>query len=95
MFILSVDLCINPENVEVFIAKALENATHSRQEPGCSQFDVLVDPKDRTRAMLYEVYLDQRAFDAHQQSAHFKKYITEAVPLLASRERHVWERAGL
>ena len=94
MFVLSVDLRIKPENVESFIAKAVENAADSRKEPGCRQFDVLVDPKDRTRAMLYEVYVDEKAFDAHQQTAHFKKYIAEAVPLLASRERHVWKRAA-
>ena len=94
MFVLSVDLRIKPENVESFLAKALENAAHSRKEPGCRQFDVLVDPKDRTLAMLYEVYLDEKAFDAHQQTAHFKKYLAEAVPLLASRERRVWKRAA-
>jgi quinol monooxygenase YgiN len=94
MFVLSVDLRIKPENVDAFIAKALENAAHSRKEPGCKQFDVLVDPKDRTVAMLYEVYLDDKAFEAHQQTLHFKKYLAEAVPLVASRERHVWKRAG-
>jgi quinol monooxygenase YgiN len=94
MFVLSVDLRIKPENIESFTAKAIENAADSRKEPGCKQFDVLVDPKDRTRVMLYEVYLDDKAFDAHQQTAHFKKYVTEAVPLLASRERHVWKRAA-
>ena len=94
MFVLSVDLRIKPENVESFIAEAMENAAHSRKEPGCKQFDVLVDPKDRSVMLLYEVYLDDKAFDAHQQTAHFKKYVAEAVPLLASRERHVWKRAA-
>jgi quinol monooxygenase YgiN len=94
MFVLSVDLRIKPGNVEDFIAKAIDNAAHSRREPGCKQFDVLVDAKDRTQAMLYEVYLDEKAFEAHQQTAHFKKYVAEAVPLLASRERHVWKRAA-
>jgi autoinducer 2-degrading protein len=94
MFVLSVDLRIKPENVESFIAKALENAAHSRKEPGCKQFDVLVNPKDRTHAMLYEVYLDEKAFEAHQETAHFKKYLAEAVPLVASRERQVWKRAA-
>ena len=94
MFVLSVDLRIKPENVEAFITKALENAVNSRKEPGCRQFYVLVDPKDRSLAMLYEVYLDEKAFEAHQQTAHFKKYLAEAVPLLASRERHVWKRAA-
>ena len=94
MFVLSVDLRIKPENVESFMAKVIENAAGSRKEPGCRQFDVLVDPKDRTKVLLYEVYADEKAFDAHQQTAHFKKYIAEAVPLLASRERHAWKRAA-
>ena len=94
MFVLSVDLRIKPENVESFTKKAIENAAASRKEPGCKQFDVLVDPKDRTKVLLYEVYVDEKAFDAHQQTAHFKKYVVEAVPLLASRERHVWKRVA-
>ena len=94
MFVLSVDLRIKPENVDAFISKALENAAHSRKEPGCKQFDVLVDPKDRTVMMLNEVYADDKAFDAHQQTAHFKKYLAEAALLVASRERHVWKRAA-
>jgi quinol monooxygenase YgiN len=44
--------------------------------------------------MLFEVYDDEKAFEAHQQTPHFKKYLAEAVPLLASRERSVWKRAA-
>ena len=91
---LQVLIRIKPENVDSFMKKLLENAVAARKEPGCRQFDVVVDPKDRTQVMLYEVYVDEKAFDAHQQTAHFKKYIAEAVPLLASRRRHVWERAA-
>ena len=94
MFVLSVDLRLKTENAESFVAKAIENAAQSRKESGCRQFDVLVDPKEPTRVMLYEVYVDEKAFEAHQQTAHFKKYLAEAVPLLASRERHVWTRAA-
>jgi quinol monooxygenase YgiN len=72
--------------------KVLENAAAARKEPGCKQFDVVVDPKDRTSVMLYEVYADGKAFEQHQQTAAFKKYVDEAVPLLASRERHFWTR---
>jgi quinol monooxygenase YgiN len=93
MFVLQVNIRIKPENVEAFMKKALENAREARKEPGCKQFDVLVDPKDSARVMLYEVYNDEQAFEAHQQTAHFKKYVAEAVPLLASRERQVWKRA--
>ena len=93
MFVLQVNIRIKPERVDAFMKKALENAREARKEPGCRQFDVLVDPKDGARVMLYEVYDDEKAFEAHQQTPHFKKYVAEAVPLLASRERQVWKRA--
>jgi quinol monooxygenase YgiN len=93
MFVLQVNIRIKPENVDAFMKKALENARDARKEPGCRQFDVLVDPKDATRVMLYEIYNDEQAFETHQQTPHFKRYIAEAVPLLASRERQVWKRA--
>jgi (4S)-4-hydroxy-5-phosphonooxypentane-2,3-dione isomerase len=93
MFVLQVNIRIKPENVDTFMKKALENAREARKEPGCRQFDVLVDPKESARVMLYEVYDDEQAFEAHQQTPHFRKYVAEAVPLLASRERQVWKRA--
>ena len=53
---------------------------------------MLVDNSDRTKVMLFEVYDDEKAFEAHQQTPHFKKYVAEAVPLLESRERHMLRR---
>ena len=92
-FVLAVMLRIKPENVDRFMAQALANAREARKEPGCRQFEVLVDATDRTKVMLFEVYVDEKAFEAHQQTPHFKKYLAQAVPLLASRERQVWKRA--
>jgi (4S)-4-hydroxy-5-phosphonooxypentane-2,3-dione isomerase len=92
MFVLAVQIRIKPDNVEAFMSKLAENAKNARKEPGCKQFDVLVDPTDKTKVMLYEVYNDEKAFEAHQQTPHFKKYLAEAVSLLASRERSVWKR---
>ena len=93
-FVLVVSIKIKPENVERWMRMALENAREARKEPGCRQFEVLVDPKDRTKVLLFEIYDDEKAFEAHQATPHFKKYLAEAVPLLASRERHVFTRAG-
>jgi quinol monooxygenase YgiN len=92
-FVLAVTLRIKPEHVERFMAQALANGREARKEPGCRQFEVLVDPKDRTKAMLFEIYDDEKAFEAHQQTPHFKKYLAEAVPLLEARERHALQRA--
>jgi quinol monooxygenase YgiN len=92
-FVLTVMLRVKTENVERFMAEVLANAREARKEPGCRQFEVLVDPADRTKVVLFEVYDDEKAFEAHQQTPHFKKYLTDAVPLLASRERHMLQRA--
>jgi (4S)-4-hydroxy-5-phosphonooxypentane-2,3-dione isomerase len=91
-FVLEVKIRIQSEHVENFMAKLAENAKAARGEPGCKTFDVSVDPNDRTSVMLYEVYADEKAFQTHQETPHFKKYLAEAVPLLASRERRFWKR---
>jgi quinol monooxygenase YgiN len=91
-FVLQVQIRIKPENVDAFMKKLDENAKAARKEPGCKQFEVLVDPKDNTKIMLYEVYNDEAAFEEHQKGAAFKKYVAEAVPLLADRARAVWKR---
>ena len=92
-FVLLVNIRIKAENVDRFMKGIGENARAARKEPGCRQFEVLVDPKDRTKVVLFEVYDDEKAFEAHQQTPHFKKYVADAVPLLASRERHALQRA--
>ena len=91
-FVLEVKIRIQSEHVENFMAKLAENAKAARGEPGCKTFDVSVDPNDKTSVMLYEVYADEKAFQAHQETPHFKKYLAEAIPLLASRERRFWKR---
>ncbi len=91
--VLQVNIKIKPENVDAFMKKVIENGKAARSEPGCRQFEVLVHPDDKTSLMLFEVYDDQKAFEAHQAGAAFKKYVAEAVPLLASRERHFWNKA--
>ena len=92
-FALLVHLKTKPENTDTFMEMALENAAAARStEPGCRQFDVMVDPEDPTRIAFYEVYENKTAFEAHLETAHFKKYFEHAVPLLAERERTFYTR---
>ena len=92
-FVLEVKIRIKPDSVDAFMAKLADNAKAARTEPGCRTFDVSVDPNDRTSVLLYEVYADEKAFQAHQETPHFQKYLAEAIPLLASRERRFWKLA--
>lgn len=94
-FALSVQLRIRPEHVDAFMQHAIANGKAAREsEPGCKTFDLLVDPQDATRVMLYEVYADEQAFEAHQQTPHFKKYLETALQWLDSRERQFWRRTA-
>src|SRR5688572_21711824 len=88
-FVLVVNIRIKPESVEAFMPRLKENASAARKEPGCRQFEVLVDPKDKTRIMLFEVYDNEKAFEAHQATPHFKTYLAEAGPQPAPEERQV------
>lgn len=94
-FTLIVNLQARPDQVDRFMEMALENAAATRStESGCRQFDVLVDPEDRTRIAFYEVYDSKQAFETHQQTPHFKKYFENAVPLLADRARTFFTRVA-
>ena len=86
MYVVIVDFQIKPERVAEFMPLMVENARASREtEPGCRQFDVCVDPGDKTRVFLYELYDDRAAFDAHLATAHFKRFDAAVAPMLASK----------
>lgn len=71
------------------------NARNAREtEPGCLQFDVLEDPANPAILRFYEVYRDEAAFEAHQQTAHFKAWMEKGVPLLKSRKRNIYRRVS-
>ncbi len=92
-FVLMVHLQVKPENLERFMEMALENAAATRTtEAGCRQFDVLVDPDEPTRVAFYEIYDSKNAFEIHQQTEHFQKYLENAVPLLDTRKRTFFTR---
>jgi len=44
------------------------------REPGCRRFDVLFDPDEPRRFVLYEVYDDDAAFGEHLRSSHYKGF---------------------
>lgn len=94
-FVLVVNVKIKAGEIEPFMEKLFANATAAREtEAGCKQFDVLVDPADPTRVMFYEVYSDEAAFQAHQQTPHFKRYVETALGHLESRERAFYTRVA-
>jgi quinol monooxygenase YgiN len=55
-------------------------------EAGCLQFDVVQDPKNPTRFVMLEIYKDDAAIQAHQDSQHFKDFRPVVGDLIADRK---------
>lgn len=60
-----------PEYIDLYIEATRVNAEATRKESGNIRFDVLRDPTDPCRFLLYEVYIDRSAHQIHLASAHF------------------------
>ncbi len=59
----------------------------AQREPGAKLFLISRAKENPAQFLFYELFADEAAFKAHQESAHFKTLIAgEALPLLARRE---------
>ncbi len=75
MFSLMVQLEVRPEDRDEFLTAITANARASvRDEPGCHRFDVTAVEGDETRFVLYELYDDAAAFEAHKRAPHFRTW---------------------
>jgi quinol monooxygenase YgiN len=60
----------------------------ARKEPGLELLMVNQCATNPRQFLFYEVFSDEAAFEAHQQTPHFRTMILEeAVPILSKRER--------
>ena len=61
----------------------------TRAEPGNLEYRVCRSASDPAVFALYEEYVDQAAFTAHLESAHFARWLLAGtLPFLAERRRH-------
>ena len=64
----------------------------SRAEPGCKLYMVNQSPDDPGKLLLYEQYVDENGYKAHQATDAFKENILgKVVPMLESRVRNFYE----
>jgi quinol monooxygenase YgiN len=60
----------------------------AQSDPGAKLFLIGRGKENPAQFLFYELFRDEAALKAHQESAYFKTYIAgEALPLLARRER--------
>ena len=85
-FVIAVDFRIKPGQMAAFRKLIDANAKASvRDEPGCSRFDVCANRKEPDRILLYEIYDDRAAFDAHLKTPHFASFNADSAALVADK----------
>lgn len=68
-------LLVKPSFIAQFRDLMAVNAKASlEREVGCKRFDVLFDPEEPRRFVLYELYENQVAFDEHLASSHYLSF---------------------
>ena len=88
-----VDCRIRSGKVDELMVALGKNIHGSKtSEPGCLQFDVLRAEGDPTRMLVYEVYEDEAALEAHQKTTHFKRFLEEGIPLFESQSLSFFRR---
>jgi autoinducer 2-degrading protein len=71
MHVTLVKISVKPDKVDAFIEASRANHEGSVREPGNRRFDILQDPDDPTRFVLYEAYVGAEEAAAHKQTPHY------------------------
>ena len=75
MYVIIAPIQVKEGFIDQFIEEIILDARGSvNDEPGCLRFDVIQDAEDPNRIWLYEVYVDEDAFQAHTETPHFARW---------------------
>ena len=86
LYINSVDLDINPADMDAYMAALKENGAKAVTEPGCREFNIHVQASNPNHVFIYEIYDSAAALEAHRATDHFKKYAATTAKMVAKRE---------
>ena len=86
MIISAIQFTFEPADADKAESLLREIRDASIKEPGVVRFDVGRSSDDPSVFVLWEVYRDQSAIDAHKASEHFKRLVLDGIRPLA-RER--------
>jgi autoinducer 2-degrading protein len=87
MHVTLVHIRVHPDHVPAFIEATRANHEQSVREPGNRRFDVLQDPEDCSRFVLYEAYVDSADAVAHKQTAHYAAWRDAVAEMMAEPRR--------
>ena len=92
MHVTFVHVRIVPDQLDAFLEAMASNHESSVREPGNLRFDLLRDPADPTRFVIYEVFADADAAAAHRMTPHYLAWRDRVAPMMAEPRRgEPWE----
>lgn len=93
MIIHTAHLVCKPEHIEAFHSRLQRHAgTTLAREPGCKRFDIHQNAENPGLFLLYEIYEDQTALDAHRASPHFIEFRKDTADWVAERTWWFWTK---
>lgn len=87
-----VHVWVKAEHIPAFIEATLENHRYSVREDGNLRFDVLQDPADPSKFVLYEAYATEETAAAHKDTDHYKEWrdrVAEWMERPRQGEKHI------
>jgi len=81
-----VDYEIAPAQLEKFMEALKENGAATSKEAGCLQFELSQSASNPNQILIYEVYENEAAVQAHRASDYFKKYVATTKDMFVNRQ---------
>ena len=83
---------IKPGQMDAFMSHVLRQRDNCLEhEPDCEHFDVLRRTEAPNDVLLYEIYTDQAAIEAHRQTPHYAQFKSATGDLVEKIDLQVWE----
>ena len=83
-FVNVVDLEISPASMPKFLAALKDDGTATIKEPGTQEFVSSVGQKEKNHVFIFEVFNDSAAWDAHQKTATYAKFLGLTMMMIRS-----------
>lgn len=95
MLIQMVTIMVKPGHADDFIEAFRINYEGTRQEPGNLRFDVLRDPDDGNKFLIYEVFQSEAALEEHRRTPHYQKCVSLLEPIQIGPRSKVFYNAEM
>ncbi|MBL28166.1 MAG: autoinducer-2 (AI-2) modifying protein LsrG [Rhodospirillaceae bacterium] len=90
MYLVTVEIAVDPDRVEEFRVMALRHAKNSSSEAGCLRFDVSESENEPGKFFIYEVYQDAESLEVHRKQPYLAEFREKSGPLMKSRKLSTW-----